>query len=154
MKIRGKTIIEPIERFHKKYKIDEETGCWNWTASKCLGYGLIKINGKMIRAHRFSYEYFVGPLNSTLDICHNCNNPACVNPNHLRQDTVSSNMIDKLNAFKQSGQVLSVEEVIEIKKSLKNYYRGQVTDLAHFYKVDKRIISNIKTGKRWSHVVI
>jgi len=146
--------VDPIERFNQKYIIDENTGCWNWTASKCFGYGLIKINGKMVRAHRFSYEYFVGPLDNSLDICHNCNNPSCVNPKHLRQDTVSSNMIDCLKAKRRYQQILSVEEVIEIKNSLKNYYRGQVTDLAHFYKVDKRVISNIKTGHRWSHISI
>ena len=146
--------IDPIVRFNKKYIIDKKTGCWLWTASKCLGYGLIKIKGKMMRAHRFSYEYFVGPLDSNLDVCHKCNNPSCVNPEHLRQDTVSSNMIDCLNAKRRYQQILSVEEVIEIKKELKNYYRGQCKDLAHFYKIDLRIISNIKQGKRWSHVKI
>lgn len=147
-------IIDPIVRFNQKYIIDEETGCWNWIAGKCQGYGHLRVNGKMMRAHRFSYEYYVGPLDNTLDICHECNNPSCVNPKHLRQDTVSSNMIDKLNANNGFGQVVSVEEVIEIKKALLNYYRGQVTDLAHYYKVDKRIISNIKRGKRWSWVNI
>ena len=150
----AKELIEPIIRFNQKYIVDEETNCWNWIASKCLGYGLIKIKGKMMRAHRFSYEYFVGPLDSNLDICHRCNNPSCVNPEHLRQDTVSSNIIDCLYAKRRYGQILSVEEVIEIKKELKNYYRGQCKDLAHFYKVDIRIISNIKQGKRWSHVKI
>jgi hypothetical protein len=150
----AKELIEPIIRFNQKYVVNEETGCWDWTATKCLGYGLIRIKGKMMRAHRFSYEYFVGPLDGNLDICHRCNNPSCVNPEHLRQDTVSSNMIDCLNAKRRYGQILSVEEVIEIKKELKNYYRGQCKDLAHFYKVDLRIISNIKQGKRWSHVKI
>ena len=150
----AKELIEPIVRFTQKYVVNEETGCWDWTATKCLGYGLIRINGKMMRAHRFSYEYFVGPLDSDLDICHYCNNPSCVNPEHLRQDTVSSNMIDVLYAKRGYKQILSVEEVIQIKKELKNYYRGQCKDLAHFYKVDLRVISNIKQGKRWSHVKI
>jgi hypothetical protein len=150
----AKELIDPIIRFNEKYIVNEDTGCWDWTASKCLGYGLIKIKGKMMRAHRFSYEYFVGPLDSNLDVCHKCNNPSCVNPEHLRQDTVSSNMIDCLNAKRRYQQILSVEEVIEIKKELKNYYRGQCKDLAHFYKIDLRIISNIKQGKRWSHVKI
>jgi hypothetical protein len=146
--------VDPIERFNQKYIVDQETGCWIWIAAKCLGYGLIRINGKMMRAHRFSYEYYKGPLDSKLDICHNCNNPSCVNPSHLRQDTVSSNMIDCLNAKRRYKQILSVEEVIEIKKALKHYYYGQCKDLAHYYKVDLRIISNIKQGKRWSHVEV
>ena len=51
-------------------------------------------------------------------------------------------------------QILSVEEVIEIKKALKNFYRGQIKDLAHFYKVSERQISHIKNGDRWSHIQI
>jgi hypothetical protein len=63
-------------------------------------------------------------------------------------------MIDRVHQKKHPCQILSVEEVIEIKKALQNPYRGQQQDLAHFYKVNQPAISNIKTGKRWSHIVI
>jgi hypothetical protein len=145
----------PIERFNQKYVVDEETGCWNWvgTISK-KGYGSIHINHKEIKAHRFSYEYFVGPLDPKLMICHNCNNRKCCNPEHLRQDTNYSNMIDMVNEGNQRHQKLSVEEVIEIKKALQHYYRGQIKDLAHFYKVDPETIGHIKRGTTWSHINI
>jgi hypothetical protein len=146
--------VDPIERFNQKYIVDENSGCWNWIANKCSGYGQIKINGKMIRAHRFSYEYFVGPLEDNLEICHNCNNPSCVNPEHLRQDTKSSNMIDRSYSKTFALQILSVDEVIQIKKAQKFYYRGQNKDLAHFYKVCQGTISDIRRGKRWSHIKI
>jgi predicted membrane protein len=55
---------------------------------------------------------------------------------------------------KQHLQILSVKEVIEIKKALKHYYRGQQKYLSDFYKVNPVTISDIKRGKRWSHVVI
>jgi hypothetical protein len=152
----ARTKREPIERFNEKYIVDEKTGCWNWIACfEKSGYAhFTDKDGKPCRAHRFSYEYFVGPLNSNLEICHSCNNKGCVNPNHLRQDTKSSNTIDKIYQKNHCNQVLSVEEVIEIKKAQKNYYRGQNNDLSHFYKVSDRAISDIKTGKRWAHISI
>ena len=147
--------VDPIERFNQKYIVDEETGCWNWIASlNNRGYGNFHINNKTIFAYRFSYEYFVGQIDPKLIICHNCSNRKCVNPNHLRQDTHKSNMIDMVNIVNQRHQKLSVHEVIEIKKELQNYYIGQVNDLAHFYKVNHRTISGIKTGKSWTHINI
>lgn len=147
---------EPIDRFNEKYIVDKETGCWNWIACfEKSGYAqFTDKDGKPCRAHRFSYEHFVGPLDNNLEICHECNNKSCVNPRHLRQDTKSSNTIDKIYNKNHCNQILSVEEVIEIKKELKHYYRGKVTELAHFYKVNPCTISDIKTGKRWSHISI
>jgi hypothetical protein len=147
--------VDPIERFNQKYIVNEENGCWEWqgTISK-KGYGTIHINNKEIKAYRFAYEYFIGPIDNKLMICHNCHNRKCCNPNHLRQDTNRSNMIDMVHQGNQSHQKLSVEEVIQIKKELKNYYRGMIKDLAHFYKVDPETIGAIKRGTSWSHVKI
>lgn len=147
--------LDPIERFNQKYVIDEMTGCWLWigTLTK-IGYGRLNINKKFILAHRFSYEYFKGPLIKGLVICHNCKNRKCVNPEHLRQDTLSSNSIDMVKIKNQNKQILSYNEVIEIKKALKHYYFGQIKDLSNLYKVDSRTISSIKNGITWSHIEI
>lgn len=144
-----------IERFNQKYVIDEDTGCWNWLGSiSSGGYGKFAINKSWIEAHRFSYQYYVGPLIEGLVCCHSCNNRKCCNPKHLRQDTYKSNSIDMVISGNQWHQKLSVEEVIQIKKELKHYYRGQINDLANFYKVNPTTITLIKTGKRWSHVEV
>lgn len=147
--------VEPIQRFNQKYIVDEETGCWLWqgTISK-KGYGTFHVNHKEIKAHRFSYEYFIGPLDTKLMICHNCHNRKCCNPEHLRQDSNYSNMVDMVHEGNQRHQVLSVEEVIEIKKELKHYYRGQIKDLAKIYKVNRSTIEHINKGRTWSHVKI
>ena len=146
--------IDPIIRFHQKYVVDPETECWLWQDKLLFGYGRLQINGKSIKAHRFSYEYFIGPLEDGLVIAHNCNNSKCVNYKHLRQDTQSSNCIDKSYLKTHRSQILSIDEVIEIKKSLKHYYRGQCKDLAHYYKVSQETISSIKKGRSWSHLEI
>lgn len=150
----AKPKIDPIERFKTKYIVDPVTGCWNFTGRlDKRGYGRFR-KDKMIFAHRFSYEYYVGELKDDLVICHNCNNPSCVNPEHLRQDTRSSNNYDMVKIGKHPNQKLSIEEVKQIKKELQHYYRGQCNDLAHFYKVDPMLISQIKRGIVWKHTEV
>jgi hypothetical protein len=145
---------DPLVRFHRSYEVDLETGCWLWTKAKCKGYGVFKINRKMIKAHRFSYETFVGPLDPNLEICHNCNCKSCINPQHLRQDTKSSNAIDRVKDFKQNGQILKSEQIIEIKIALQSPYWGINKDLAKKYQVHSSHITKIKNNDKWKHITI
>lgn len=150
---------EPIERFNEKYIVDENTGCWNFTSIMNTGYGVIRINKKNMLAHRFSYETFIGPIND-LHVLHRCDNRKCVNYNHLFLGNNLDNIKDKVEKKRHNyGQKvwnhkLSEDEIVQIKKELKHYYRGQLKDLAHFYKVDPCTISDIKRGLTWTHIKI
>lgn len=69
------------------------SGCWEWTAaSERLGYGVITVLGKTVRAHRYVYENVVGPIPDGLVLDHLCRNPPCVNPDHLDPVTQAENM--------------------------------------------------------------
>lgn len=83
------------ERFEAKYRVNTETGCWEWTAAifkQGYGYGLFTVAGKSRGAHRVSYELHVGPIPDGLVIDHLCRNPRCVNPAHLEAVTQAVNV--------------------------------------------------------------
>ena len=82
-----------IERFEEKYQI-LGNGCWEWIACKQRnGYALFRLGQRTVLAHRFSREYFVGPIPQGLQIDHLCRNRACVNPDHLDVVTCRTNLL-------------------------------------------------------------
>lgn len=85
-----------LQRFWRFVEIDKDSGCWNWKGTKALGYGLLAKGWKQTpyKAPRLSYELFVGEIPAGMYILHDCDNPACVNPMHLKLGTQKDNMQD------------------------------------------------------------
>lgn len=74
-------------------KVDTTGECWLWTAARNnTNYGVFSLNGKLVLAHRFSYEVVNGPIQNGLVIDHLCHTTLCVNPSHLSACTHSENM--------------------------------------------------------------
>lgn len=135
-----------------------DTGCWLWTAKAkdSGGYGLFYLEGKNKKAHRVSYELFVGPIPKGLHILHSCDTPACVNPDHLRAGTVAENMAERdargrrnVRGEQIGTSKLTREQVIEIKKSCLG-----LNALSELYGVEAQSIWRIRTGKAWAHVTV
>ena len=84
------------ERIMGKFLVGD--GCWEWTASKTRGgYGQISIGGhsaRPVRAHRAVYETLIGPIPPDALLCHQCDNPGCVRPDHMFIGTQYDNMRD------------------------------------------------------------
>ena len=135
-----------IKRLFNYTTKDPVTGCWVFTSSICRrGYGHIRDGGKVRLAHRVSWEAFKGEaLEPKQLLCHSCDNPSCVNPDHLfigshldnSQDAVSKGRMGKLSS----------QQVEDIRQAMADGVLQKA--LAAEYGVSTALVSYIKNGLR------
>jgi hypothetical protein len=91
------------ERFFQK--VNKTDSCWLWTgALNSKGYGSMGFEGKTTSTHRLSYLWFKGEIPEGMFVCHTCDVPSCVNPEHLFLDTNSGNMKDMFKKGRNGPQ--------------------------------------------------
>jgi hypothetical protein len=84
-----------LKDFWSRVERGAEDDCWLWRGAKTSkGYGLLRWNGKMMRAHRLAYQLHYGDLPDESCVCHSCDVPLCCNPAHLWLGTVGDNARD------------------------------------------------------------
>lgn len=146
---------KPIEeRFWAK--VNKTESCWLWTGFLDKdGYGFIRqggAKGKMVRAHRFSWELTNGKIEEGMKVLHNCpggDNPSCVNPNHLFLGTQQDNIADMVIKGRHVGNSkLSAIEVEEIRLLYSSGCSTQA-QLGAMFGVDGSHIGQIVRGGRW-----
>lgn len=156
-----------INYFHQFVKKTQT--CWIWQGTQFdSGYGRFYMHNKSYRAHRFSYLIYKGKINKGKVICHSCDNPLCVNPDHLWQGTSKQNCYDMIKknrnnrrskSFNNPNKFHGVFYRKESKKwrarftfNYKNYYIGQYNtelEAAKAYDiVAKEVNKNIPDHKK------
>jgi hypothetical protein len=86
---------------------DNNTQCWEWQGALTKrGYGKIKEGIKTFAVHRVAYTLYIGVIPKDFNICHKCDNPKCINPDHLFAGTQADNMKDKVK--KGRHKVISI----------------------------------------------
>jgi hypothetical protein len=140
-----------IDRFKSKYKVDVNTGCWEWTAGSYnnKGYGSFWLNGSCKLAHRVSYELFKGSIGE-LSVCHLCDNPKCVNPDHLFLGSQDDNVKDMVMKGRVSKK-LSYYDVKAIRMLYKQSFLTQ-KELANEFNVSAETVSGIVRRSSWRWV--
>lgn len=157
MKVSKPTVLQ---RFHAGYLVMEhwEDPCWVWyKATDKDGYGVIQVNSQHAKAHRFSFLQHKGFIPSKWHVCHTCDNPSCVNPEHLFVGTSSDNRQDSIRkgrspicdqAGKKNPNVkITAALALEI---YNRCYSGQTQKyIAEKLGVTRSNVNNIKFGRTW-----
>ena len=131
----------------------EKNGCWEYSGRKTTkdGYGVLVVNGKSCLAHRASYQEYVGDIPDGMLVCHKCDNPPCIRPDHLFLGTNRDNTIDALAKGRRRGysrQKLTLPVVVAIEKSL---LAGMAPmQVAAKFGVHSSSIYRIRSGHMWS----
>jgi hypothetical protein len=126
-----------------------EVSCWLWGgATHQKGYGVFSFRKKIKSAHRAMFERYNGKIKDNFLVCHTCDNPWCVNPEHLFQGTPNDNMQDKVKKGRQSKGPEHTKTFINSTLFKKNAPRGErhgMSKLTDMQRVD--ILQLIKIGK-------
>lgn len=143
-----------LERFNKKWKL-AENGCWIWIgSSRDTCYGGFTLDGKRQQAHRVSWQLYRGEISNGQFVCHKCDVPSCVNPDHLFLGTHADNIKDSYDKGRSNQQgerngnrKLTSIQVREIRVSPQS-----CRALALQFGIGKSQIANIKTGVKWTNL--
>ena len=95
------------KRFNKKYTI-RDNGCWEWTNGAPGSYQNFRVGSKVMGAHRASYTIFHGEIPDGMMVCHTCDNPRCVNPEHLFLGASKDNTQDMMKKERDGFSVSKI----------------------------------------------
>ena len=142
---RSPNLIDRLDRF------EINGDCWEWNGSRNSGnYGHLTHRHRRWRAHVASWVVHNGPVPDGAQVLHTCDNPPCINPDHLRSGTVVENMRDmvardrSLKGVKNTNHKVTEADVLAIRLDPR-LHRVIAAD----YGISRTAVSNIQTRRRW-----
>lgn len=150
------------ERFWDKVDKGDSDECWEWQGNQTKsGYGLFEYDNKRVKATHYMITEIEDENFDSEVVMHICDNPPCVNPNHLKQGTYKENTQDCINKGRRTQNAkgegngfskLTKNQVIEIKSRLENGESRE--EIAKDFPVSKSHIRNIDHGRFWDHIKV
>lgn len=146
-------------RFWDKVEVNENTGCWEWTArTNWFGYGLFQFahKGKAFRSHRLAADDY-SPIPKGMFALHTCDNPPCIRPKHLHYGTQQDNLDDMVRRDRQArgsdngNSKLDENDVVAIRNDYANGKYNQ-RELGNIHSVHQTKISSVIRRETWRHV--
>lgn len=140
-----------IERFEEKFVPEPNSGCWIWTG--CInhrGYGRFLFKGRNHLAHRFAFVAYGGAEPGTLNVLHRCDNPPCVNPDHMFLGTDRDNAIDMAKKGRAPATKLRREQIPQIRSLFRKNF--SYMEISERFNVSDKAIRNIIAGRSWHYV--
>ena len=158
------TVIQPqmhgaTVRQRFEANVEKSEGCWRWTGYRDHnGYGRLNIAGYPELAHRISWDLFKRKRIGKDHALHRCDNPQCVNPDHLFRGDQVSNNADKMKKKRHKFGVLrgadhgssklTEAQILEIRKS-----QDTPTAIAENFGISRRHVRDILAGRSWKHIL-
>lgn len=147
-----------VRRFLARPVLVDEVGCWIWTGSRTKGgYGKIRSGNRSIYAHRLSIFVHRGVDPDGFSVCHHCDNPSCINPDHLFASTTRGNSEDahwkgrlgrnQLRGDENGNSKLRAADIPIIRSS-----SATLGELGKRYGVHATAIGMAKRRKTWRHI--
>ncbi len=141
-------------------KVNKTDGCWLWTAGlDNNGYGCFWHNGTMHKAPRISWLLTTGAEPGGAFVCHHCDTPACVRPDHLFLGTQRDNLRDMSSKGRRRAGVgerhrsakLTESDVLKIRQMFTGHW-ATAADMASHHGITVRSVYDIVNRKTWRHV--